>query len=218
MSGSRGATDRWFFAGVAGFFLLVAIVGFAPNSVAILSGTKENPALVVHVHAAAMFSWLVLFLAQASLIGVGNRQLHSQLGRALFVLGPIIVALMIYLAVSRFPGGERGAIIAAVQTERVILFSSFLIGAAISRGTNDDAHKRFILLATIIPLDAAFNRITWLPGATPIWMIALLLPIVTYDLIRLGKLHIVTAVGGGTILLFWIGILTWGVWLMSETS
>jgi hypothetical protein len=201
--------DRWFFTATAVLYLVVAVVGFAPNSMAILSGSKENPGLAVHVHAAVMFSWLLLFVVQASLIGQGRPSTHARLGQSLFVLGPVILILMLYLAVTRFPGGEQGPVIIAIQTERIVLFASFLTGAAYKRKVDSSAHKRLILLATCIPLDAAFNRMPWLPGGTPFGMLALLIPIVIYDLAHLGRLHRVTALCGGLVAAFWIAVVFW---------
>lgn len=209
MSPGRTSIDRWFFTAVAGLFFVVAFVGFGPNSLAILSGSMENPNVVVHVHAAAMFSWLVLFLVQASLIGSGKTILHARLGRAFIVLGPLIIVLMIYLAFTRFPGGELGPMIVAVQAERILLFSSFLAGAMLIRGKNNAAHKRLILLATLVPLDAAFNRMPWLPGSISLWMVSLLLPLIAYDLWQLGRLHMTTIIGGGCVAFFWIGLFFW---------
>ena len=57
-----GATSpaRTFYAGMAWLFVVVAVVGFAPRSLAIVSGTMKTPPLVVHLHAAVMASWVSL--------------------------------------------------------------------------------------------------------------------------------------------------------------
>jgi len=208
------ALDRWFFSVVAGSFLLIAIVGFAPNSAAIINGSMTNPEPLVHLHAAAMFSWLTLFFIQANLIRVGKKGIHARVGQALFVLGPLVVLLMIYLAVTRFPDDGRAPMTAAFQAERIILFSSFLILAAINRKRDASAHKRLLLLATIVPLDAALNRMPWLPGfglawSTPLWMPVLLVPLCMFDYFQFGRLHKVTAIGGGLIAAFWVTIVVW---------
>lgn len=200
--------ERWFFASYAGLLLLIAVVGFTPTAIAILSGSMENPALVVHLHAATMLLWLLLFLAQATLIGINRQATHIKLGRALFLLAPVIVVLLVYLAITQFPGGEQGSMIIVNQLERVILFTSFVVGAAVTRRVNSSAHKRFILLATLVPIDAALNRMPWLPDfglgwGTPIWMIVLLVPLFIYDLASRGYVHKVTAFCGSAIALFW---------------
>ena len=223
--GPVGASDsemleRWFFSVIAGALLLIAIVGFAPNSIAIINGSKTNPEFAVHIHAAAMLSWMLLFFIQANLIRKGNKKLHTNVGRALFLLGPIIVLLMVYLAITRFPGGERGPLIAAIQIERILLFSSFLTLGALNRKSDPSMHKRLLLLATIIPLDAALNRMPWLPSfglgwSTPIWMPVLVLPLCVFDILKLGRIHKATAIGGGLIILFWVAII--GLLTLSRT-
>jgi hypothetical protein len=48
--------ERHFHAGMAWFFVIVAVAGFAPRSLAIVSGMMPSPPLVVHPHAAVMAS------------------------------------------------------------------------------------------------------------------------------------------------------------------
>lgn len=50
-SPTAGFFDRHFHAAMAWFFVLVAITGFAPRSLAIVSGRMPVPPLVVHLHA-----------------------------------------------------------------------------------------------------------------------------------------------------------------------
>lgn len=207
---SSAGLERWFFSAMAGLLLVIAIVGFAPNSMAILTGRMVNPALIVHVHAALMSAWLLLFLLQAILVGQGSRSMHRYLGRAVFVLAPSILVLMAYMAISRFSGGNPLQL--PVQTERVVLFGTLLTLAVIERRKDVEAHKRYMLLATIVPIDAGINRMAFLPDfglgwGTPVWMLTLLLPLVAFDLHRFGKLHRATLLGGGPIAIFWSIIL-----------
>jgi len=57
--------DRNIYAFMAVLFAATAIAGFTPNSIAILSGTKASPPLIIHFHAAAMSSWLLLLAVQS---------------------------------------------------------------------------------------------------------------------------------------------------------
>lgn len=214
INSANSQQSRRFFQVTSIFVLAVAVIGFAPNSIAILSGSQENPELVIHIHAAAMFGWLSLFVAQCFL-AVNNINWHRRLGMTAFLLGPLIIGLMMYLAISRFPGGEKGHVVALLQTERVVLFSTFFIVALLARYNNLGMHKRMMLFASLVPLDAAINRMPWLPSFglewdTPLWMLALLVPIVVHDIRTLGRLHKATLLGGGTIFLFWMGILLTG--------
>lgn len=202
---ARSTLDRCFFPGMAYLFLAVAVVGFGPNSLAILAGTKTNPPLIIHFHAAAMTLWLALLCAQATLIGLRRLSLHRQLGMAILFLAPVVIVIMFVIAVSGFPGFDtpQGAAIAIIQAKRIILFSLFCALAFSARHRDLQAHKRLMLLATYVVLDAAFFRMEFLPSlgfgssietglaAQPV----LLLPVIAFDLATLGRLHRSTVIG-----------------------
>jgi uncharacterized membrane protein YozB (DUF420 family) len=202
--------ERRFFAAMAVLFVATALIGFGPNSVAILNGTKTNPPLIIHLHAAAMASWLALLLAQAALIANGNRRLHRKLGMVSVVLAPIMVAIMFVLAFPLPEGREHVNAIAAIQVKRVTLFSLFFAWAFLSRKSDTAAHRRLMFLATLVVLDAAFNRMKFLPtfgyenliAVRHAWELVLLVPIATYDIVTTGRLHRVNAIGIPLIIAF----------------
>ena len=53
-------SDGPFHALLAWLLVVVAVVGFAPRSLAIVTGTMPNPPFVVHPHAAVMAAWVSL--------------------------------------------------------------------------------------------------------------------------------------------------------------
>jgi hypothetical protein len=207
--------DRWFYATMAIVFASAAIVGFTPNSLAILAGTKENPQLIVHFHAVAMSSWLLLLSTQAILVASGNLRFHKRLGIVSLVLAPIMVAIMIMLAFRQFQGGVPDALV-VIQIKRVTLFSSFYLLAFIARKHDSEAHKRLMFLATFVVMDAAFNRMLWfLPDigfrpSIPVLALVLLVPLLAYDWIKTGRLHRVYIIGIPVILAF--SVLTIVLW------
>ena len=72
-------TTRFYFR-MAIVFVLIAFLGFTPTYWArVASGTFSAPP-IVHVHGALLFSWTLLYLAQASLIASGNVRLHQSVG------------------------------------------------------------------------------------------------------------------------------------------
>jgi hypothetical protein len=200
--------DRWFYATMAIVFASAAIIGFTPNSLAILAGTKENPSLLVHFHAVAMSSWLLLLSTQATLVASGNLRFHKRLGMVSLVLAPIIVTIMIMLAYRQIQGGLAPDALVVIQVKRVTLFSSFYVLAFIARTHDPEAHKRLIFLATFVLLDAAFNRMLWfLPDigfrpSVPVFQLVLLVPLLAYDWIKMGRLHRVYVIGVPIILAF----------------
>jgi hypothetical protein len=196
--------DRWFYATMAIVFASAAIIGFTPNSLAILAGTKETPPLLAHFHAAAMSSWLLLLSTQATLVASGNLRFHKRLGMVSLVLAPIIVTIMIMLTFPLFQGGEHTNGWGVIQIKRVTLFSSFFLLALYARKHDSESHKRLMFLATLVVMDAAFNRMLWfLPdfGFTNrmvlmhAYELVLLVPLLTYDWIRTGQIHRVYLIG-----------------------
>lgn len=208
---SDSRLDRWFYAAMAVIFASAAIVGFAPNSLAILGGTKENPPLLVHIHAAAMSCWLLLLSTQAILAASGNLRIHKRLGMASLVLAPTMVAIMVSLAFPLFQSGEHACSIAVIQIKRVTLFSSFFLLAIIARKRDSESHKRLMFLATLVVIDAAFNRMQWfLPdfgftnsmALTHAYELLLLVPLLAYDWLKSGRIHPVYVFGVPVILAF----------------
>ncbi len=230
---ARSSLGRWIYFSTACLLMLTAIVGFFPRSVEILTGVRRNPPLVVHIHAAIMVMWLGLLLAQAFLVANRRTHWHRKLGLTSLLVGPALVGSMIAVTVWRF--GERislgqdvaGANILTSQARAIVYFSIFFTWAILVRTKDPETHKRMILLATIGPFSAAFARMTWLPGTFPesplsthLYMLALLVPAITYDVFRLGRPHIAWLIGLA-LLLPWLIVqeMLWGTpwWTATAT-
>lgn len=215
----RNAPERLTFLVTTSLIALVAVVGFAPNSIAIITGRAENPALIIHAHAAVMSAWVALLVVQSVMIARSRLSLHRRLGMTALPLAPIIIALMIAIAIEYFPGGEVGPAFIASQLRRIVLFSLFVGWALWVRRSDPQSHKRLMVLATIAVIDAAFFRMAWLlPDlgvdsfvvAAHLQQMALLLPILVLDFKRYGRPHAVTVSGIALLLAFTIAI--WALW------
>ena len=201
------AADRWFYPAMALIFTATAVIGFAPNSLAIIAGTRATPPLLVHVHAAAMTTWLVLLVTQSSLIAVRKPHLHRIVGPASFVLAPIMVVIMIALVITTFNSEFHAAAIGLIQVRRIVLFSLFYLWAMASRKSEPQTHKRMLFLATLVLLDAAILRMPWLPdfgidnvAITHAYQLLLLIPFLVHDVVRFGRIHKANLVGLALIL------------------
>jgi hypothetical protein len=195
--------ERHFHAGMAWLFVIVAVAGFAPRSLAIVAGTMPSPPLVVHLHAAVMASWVGLLAMQASLSQAGRMDLHRKWGLASLVVAPLVLLMLIVVTVVRqndaagTPGAPIVNNILFLQIRSIVLFPTFLIWALRTRRTDPQMHKRLMLLATLMLLDAAIARMSWLPYnefprsyfAVHLYLLLLLVPALLHDLIRLGKIH-----------------------------
>jgi hypothetical protein len=214
--------DRLFYVFMAALFVVIAAIGFAPNSVAILSGARPSPPAIVHVHAAVMAAWLILLLVQTSLMATGRRALHQALGRVSFVLAPLMLVMMLMLTFRLYyvfftagpsalgppPPLEVAARNVAfslfVQGRAALLFAVFYAWAVLTRRSSSETHKRMMLLATFAVIDAGLGRMSWLPGYTEtsgytvihLYQLLLLAPAIVYDIVRFGRVHRA----------YWIGI------------
>jgi hypothetical protein len=192
-----------FHAGMAWLIVVVAFVGFAPRSVAIVNGVMPNPPLVVHLHAAVMAAWTVLLAVQATLSLVGRMDLHRKWGLASLVAGPLVLIMLVAITIIRqndaasTPAAALVNNILFVQIRAILLFPLFFIWALRTRHTDPQMHKRMMLLATLSLLDAGIARMTWLPFndfpndylAVHFYLLLLLVPALLYELIRLGRIH-----------------------------
>jgi hypothetical protein len=198
-----GAPDRLFFAGMAWLLVVVAIVGFAPRSLAIVGGTMPMPPLVVHLHAAVMASWTLLLALQATLSLIGRMDLHRRTGLASLVIAPAVLLVLIAVTVVRqnaaagTPAGPVVNNILFLQIRSILLFPTFFIWAFMTRRSDPQTHKRMMLLATLMLIDAAIARMTWLPFnvfpnsylAVHLYLLLLLVPALLYDALTLGRIH-----------------------------
>ena len=99
----ESTADRYIYMFMAVLFIVTAIVGFAPTSLALVSavavGERPFPPIHIHVHAVAMTAWLALLLVQTSLMATGRSALHRKLGMAWLVVAPTMIASMIAMTV-----------------------------------------------------------------------------------------------------------------------
>jgi hypothetical protein len=209
--------DRWIWVFITGMYLLVVLVGFIPDSLRVLAAAEagQRPPLppILHLHAVAMGAWLLLLLAQSTLMATGRKDLHFKLGLVSLALVPVMLVGMIGIVTSTFgmlatipPGvmptevlNETKVLVSNLVLEQsrvVVLFTVFVIWALLIRRKDSEMHKRLLILATLLPLPAAYDRITWIPTTMPssplsmdLYMLLLMVPLVAYDLSRLGRIH-----------------------------
>jgi hypothetical protein len=150
-----------------------------------------------------MASWVALLAMQATLSLSGRMDLHRRWGLASLVVGPLVLTMLIAVTVVRqnaaagTPGGPVVNNILFLQIRSILLFPTFLIWALRTRRTDPQTHKRMMLLATLMLLDAAIARMNWLPYngfprhylAVHLYLLLLLAPALLHDLLREGRIH-----------------------------
>jgi hypothetical protein len=192
--------ENLFFSGMAVLILGAVFLGFARSYY--LAGVFKAPLpnLIVHIHGAVFSSWILLLIAQTSLVAAGRIDLHRRLGLLGFALACVVVILGLLAATDslgrHFAAGEPGVgakAFYAIPIADMLVFST-LIYFAFRERFNPAAHKRLILIATITLLDAAFVRwpipaASWDLRMAQMCCYPLLLLLTGYDLWSTGKIQ-----------------------------
>jgi hypothetical protein len=213
--------DRWIYVFMAALFVLTALGGFVPTSLAKIQAVRAGqrpPFLpVLHVHAVVMGSWLLLLLAQTTLVARGRRRLHAKLGLVALAWAPAMLVVMTLLVTSSWhqvaalPSGlvpppvlreikTQVSNILLEQIRAAVLFAVFIGWAIMVRRRDSQAHKRLMILGTLMPLSAGIDRLVGtlgLPTNFPLngyeaeygYLLLWLAPALLYDLFRLGHVH-----------------------------
>lgn len=211
--------DRWIYVFTAASFIVIVLAGFIPSSlekIALVQAGERPPfPLAMHLHALSMGTFLLLLLAQTSLVATGRCAAHMKLGLVSLVLVPAIVTFGFLLAVGNYQGIAGLAQTAPpearprfqellpfldnillLQIKVGILFPVlFAIGLA-ARGRDAGLHKRMMILAPAMALPAGIDRIAWLPTtlpaspiATDFYTLLAISPMLVWDLVRNHTLH-----------------------------
>ncbi|HEY7502358.1 MAG TPA: hypothetical protein VH740_27805 [Vicinamibacterales bacterium] len=169
------------------------------------------PERIFYLHGTVFALWYVLLVVQASLISARRVALHRRLG----FVGAALAAAMVVL-------GTLGALVAArrptgfidiplpplqflvVPLAAIVLFAVF-VAMAIVRRRDTQAHKRYMLLASIVMLEAAVGRWPFAfvnaPSPIPFFDMpslvtdSFLIPLVLWDIRSRGRLHSATMWG-----------------------
>lgn len=218
-SGFTDFVDRWIYVFMAALFVVTTLAGFIPDSLAKIAAVEAGQRApfppVLHLHAVLMGAWLMLLLAQTTLMATGRPARHKQLGITSMVLAPAIVATGFVLVPTMYGQvwtAAQGAPpemsqqlqgmvafmgnIALLQIRAGLLFAVFVMLALSARKTDPGLHKRLMILATVIPLPAAIDRISWIPHSFPdavysadLYVLAWIAPMFVWDRYRLGRVH-----------------------------
>jgi len=221
-------SERAFFSGMALLTTAIILWGFAPSF--FLRGIAPplvhsyldpplQPIRWLYIAHGLVFSlWVALCLTQVSLVASGRSAVHRRLGRIAFVLAPVMVVFGLVVSSYAARHGFHDVAVPAVTFSTVpvsdlLLYAAFVTAAIVTR-RQPQTHKRWMLFAMIVIAEAGWARIGALnPASLPQWLSAellLLLPIIAWDLMRLGRLNVATVWGSLAItavfsLRLWLG-------------
>lgn len=215
---STAARGRWFYVAVTLFVIAFNILSFGPSLMQPTGRRVPLPltALVV-THAIVAAAWLLVFLAQATLVATGRTSLHRRLGVAGVVLAIALVttgSMMLIEEARRghdlsgdlVPGGtevDAAALLAVLNA--FVLFGILVAAGLWYRHRRPEVHKRLMLLAVMGPLVGAplahlighWPALTAMAGLlTPVLTLAFLAAQPLHDRLIRGRMHPVSLWGG----------------------
>jgi hypothetical protein len=213
------AIDRWIFVFMAAWYIAIVLTGFIPDSIMKVgmaqAGQRPPFPIVLHMHAVLMGSFLLILLAQTWLMATGRKAMHMQLGVLGMAVGGLLIVVGFVLAPTMYyetwnalkvaPPAQRQPLLDLLSLKENILLLQGRIGIVFpvllaiglfARGKNDGMHKRMMILAPGIAIEAGIARIGWLPTTMPASPIAmdfyLLLaasPMLVWDIVRNRRVH-----------------------------
>ena len=196
--------DNVFFTTMAVLLLVTVFVGFAPTYYLAGAFRAPLPSPIIHVHAVVFSCWILLLIAQTSLVSAGRVDVHRRLGIAGFLLACLMIVVGVLAAtnalVREFPPGRDAKAFYIIPISDMVIFATLIFFAFRAR-SNPSAHKRIIIVATIALMIAAIAR--WpvpLVHRNPVMAGRIsdifLLMLVAYDLWSTRKIHRATLWAG----------------------
>lgn len=203
-----GSAERRFFTGMALAILATVLAGFSRSFYLrpLFPDLPTPSETIFYVHGAVFSAWIVLLVAQVSLVAGGRTALHRRIGPFSAVLAVVMVVLgtLGALIAARRATGFTGLPVPPLQFLAVPIFDMILFGTfvwlAIAQRRDPQSHKRWMLLASVNLVTAAIARFPGVLdfgppmffGLTDLFVAAL----VVWDLRSRGRLHPVTLWGG----------------------
>jgi hypothetical protein len=193
--------DHRFFSGMAIVTAATIVAGFSNTYLPkVVSGAPALPP-IIHLHAVVFASWLIVFVAQTTLVLTGRTDVHRRLGVAAVVLAALMVVVGAATGITVARLGHRGipgvefpdaAGFLLLNLGSVAVFA-MLVGAGWYFRRSPQTHKRLMLTATVGALiGPGVARLPFASGKPPvIAMLALtfLLAGPVYDLVTRRRVH-----------------------------
>ncbi|MGB5077406.1 MAG: hypothetical protein WBO17_08010 [Sphingorhabdus sp.] len=206
--------ERRFYGRMIIAILVVILIGFAPSFYffQIFSYPRPNPVLtpMVMLHGFVFTAWVAMFYSQTRLVADGRRDLHKQWGIAGFGLAVALIPIMYFTAIQAIPRGTHPPFVDALTWSAVPLLAipptALLLFLGWKYRTTPQAHKRFMLIATLGMVEPGIGRWPVFPPtlaghiASGIVSFAMIIPLLMWDQKTLGRLHWATKIGIGALL------------------
>jgi hypothetical protein len=181
--------ERLFYTGMALLILITVFAGFSRTYFLKTHFGSPPLSLLLHLHGLVFTSWVLLFVAQTTLVAARRTDIHRRLGALGAMVAVLIVVMGTATAILRVKGGAAPIpgvsplSFLAVPLFDMVVFT-VLVGAAFYYRHRADVHKRLMTLATIALLAAPIARL-------PFSFLR-----VVYDLLTRRHVHPATIWGG----------------------
>ncbi len=219
---ARAPAERLYYLIAALGIIVVVLAGFSIDFDLLFD--LSSLSFLMRAHGLVMFAWVGVFFAQVFLVARHRVDLHRRLGIFGVVLALLIVILGTYTSIvaARLGGDHLPPGIPSVPflSGSLLLLLTFtvLAGTGLAMRRRPDIHKRLMLLATMLLLDAALVRFIsvythWSIDAA--WVRNLLvLACIVVDTVRFRRLHPAFLAGGLLLLVYDFT----AVWLAGTTA
>ena len=201
----RLPVDRWFYIGMAICTIIIIVSGFAPSLVN-PAARKAPITPLAAAHGAVYLAWLLLFLAQTTLVATRRISLHRRLGTVAMFLAPIMIVLGYMTAITMARRGfdlsgdlhiEEDPLLGLVNPLGDLFTFAVLVAAGYWYRRRSDVHKRLMLLATVgglmpAPLAHLIGHIPSLNAVAPVIVVPIALFLfasAVYDRVSFGRVH-----------------------------
>jgi hypothetical protein len=219
---SKPTVNRWFYIGMAICTITTIVLGFAP-SIVITAGRKAPPTPLAAAHGIVYAAWLLMFLAQTTLVETRRISVHRRLGTAAVFLSPVMIVLgyMTAIAIARrgfdLSGDlhiEADPLLGLVNPLGDLVPFGILVAAGYWYRHRSDIHKRLMLLATVgglmpAPLAHFIGHFPRLNEMGPIIVLPIALFLfasAAYDRVSLGRMHPVSVWGAVAIFVWQLSL------------
>jgi hypothetical protein len=201
--------DHVFFTSMALVMLVTVFVGFAHTYYLAGLFRAPLPSRIIQIHGAVFSCWILLLVAQTSLVSAGRVHIHRRLGVAGFFLGCLMIVLGVVAATDALARGAPAArdpqMFYIVGLTDIVIFAVPLY-FAYRRRSDPPAHKRFIYIATVALLTPAIARLpfAFVYRKSPVVALlaeSFLLVLVGYDLWSTRRIHRATLWAGSFLVL-----------------
>lgn len=122
-----------------------------------------NKTMTIHIHGVLLMSWLVLLIVQPILIQTGKRQLHRNIGKVSYVLGPLIILFLFLIGWGAYWRGagvipeHENLTFMALDIRGFFSFAIFWALAMYNR-KKPDAHMRYMIATGILGIGPGVGR------------------------------------------------------------